>query len=475
MTRSRFRSLHAAVVTSGLTVAFTTVALGQAPIPVAPPVALETQISPPTPVEAVPPPPAPTPYVAPVAPPMVTGPVQAAPAEVVVVEEEVEAEASWTDSLTIGAFVDAYGAIRSDNNGNHGATAAAGQNDANSAKGVLNPGVAGAFGHDAYVEASGFALAFAGVDLAYSGEQFGATISLRFGPGVNRFYAADQGPFGIDNVTQAYATWKPTDKLTLDLGQFYTIFGAEVAESWRNQNYSRGGLYYAMQPFWHTGLKANYKFNDVLAVNAMVVNGVNTAFEGGKSPTLGIQFLLTPIEAWSLTAGYMTGLNPRTGDDETIPTKNFQDFVDIVSTVTLGDFKMVMNADINSYRPKGFSDREKWWGVSFAPGYAFTDWFGAAARVEYLVDSANAALYMGGTALPNYDGTMGAIGPGDKVHLTTLTGTLDFKPAGSKGWVILRPEFRYDIASADDFTDHDGKNTKHFWSAHLGAVVTSMK
>jgi hypothetical protein len=420
-------------------------------------------------------PPVEAPYVAPVAPPMVAAPIEAAPAEVVVVKEVEEPEASWADSLSIGAFVDAYGAIRSDNNGNHGATAANSQNDANSAKGVVNPGVVGAFGHDAYVQASGFALAFAGVDVSYSGDQFGATISLRFGPGVNRFYGADQGPFGIDNVTQAYLTWKPTERLTLDLGQFYTLFGAEVAESWRNQNYSRGALYYAMQPFWHTGLRANYKFSDSFAVNAMVVNGVNTAFEGGKSPTLGLQLVLTPIEQWSLIAGYMTGLHPRTGDDETIPTKNFQDFIDVVSTVTLGDLKIVMNADINSYRPKGFGDREQWWGVSFAPGYAFTDWIGAAARVEYLVDSANAALGMGGARLPNYDAAMGAVGPGEKVHLTTLTGTLDLRPSGSKGWLILRPEFRYEMASADDFTNHDGKSTKNFWSAHLGAVVTSMK
>jgi hypothetical protein len=426
----------------------------------------------PSPDAAPPPPPPPPP------PPVTlqTAPVVALPAEepkpTVPEAPKEEEEAPWYSGISVGAFVDAYGAVRSDNNGSGAAGNATAQSDANSAKGVTNPGVVGNFGHDAYVEASGFALAFAGVDVAYSGEKVGATISLRFGPGVNRFFGADQGPFGIDNVTQAYLTYKPTDKITLDLGQFYTIFGAEVAESWRNQNYSRGALYYAMQPFWHTGLRANFKVNDALAINAMVVNGVNTAFEGNKSPTLGIQFLLTPIEEWSLIAGYMTGLNPRTGDDETIPTKNFQDFVDVVSTVTLGDFKMVMNADINSYRPKGWSDRERWWGLSFAPGYSFTNWFGAAARVEYLVDTANAALAMGGTALAGFDATTpGGNGPGDKVHLTTLTGTLDFKPVSA---LILRPEFRYEIASANDYTDHDSKATKHFWSMHLGAVVTTM-
>ena len=483
MKRSRFRSFHTAVVTSGLTVAFCSVALAQEPAvpPAAPaPVVIE---APPAPVAPPPvvvmqaPAPAPMPEHVHYGQPPASEPAPAAP------DEE---DPNWYDGLSVGAFVDAYGAIRSDNN-NHGAASATAQSGVNAAAGTTNPGVVGAFGHDAYVEASGFALAFAGVDVAYSGEKFGATISMRFGPGVNRFYGADQSAYGIQNITQGYVTYKPTDKLTLDLGQFYTIYGAEVAESWRNQNYSRGALYYAMQPFWHTGLKANYKFNDVLAVNAMVVNGVNTAFEGNKSPTLGIQFLLNPVEQLAIAAGYMTGLHPRNGDDETIPTRNFQDFIDVVGTVTLGDFKVVLNADVNSYRPKTWTARQKWWGVSVAPSYAFTSWFGVAARAEYLVDTANAALGMAGGTLPSFytpgapaTGTSPAIAamggaPGDKVHLTTLTGTLNFMPVPDQTWLILRPEFRYEIASKDDYSEHDGTASKHFWSAHLGAVVTSMK
>ncbi len=156
-------------------------------------------------------------------------PVIAAPSE----------EASWTDDIKLGVFVDAYGALRSDNNDARAPAEGSGQ------------GSPAGYPHEAYVQASGFALAFAGADLAYAGEQFGATISLRFGPGVNRFYGGNTSDLGINNITQAYLTWKPVDKLTLDLGQFGTLYGAEVAESWRNVNYSRGGLYYAMQPFWH--------------------------------------------------------------------------------------------------------------------------------------------------------------------------------------------------------------------------------
>lgn len=361
----------------------------------------------------------------------------------------VTAPTSWADDISFGVFVDAYGALRSDNNAAR-----------------IPPGGPSSpvgYAHEAYVQADGFALAFAGADLSYAGEQFGATVSMRFGPGVNRFYGGDTGAFGTDNITQGYVTWKPIDKLKLDLGQFYTLFGAEVAESWRNMNYSRGGLYYAMQPFWHTGLKANYAFNDKFALNAMVVNGTNTAFEGNKSPSVGVQALVTPFEALSLAAGFMAPLNPRDDDEETGVTRQFENFFDLVATVKVGDLTVVNNFDLNLYTNKG-ADGENWWGVSIAPGYALTPWMGVAGRFEYLSDSANSVFGMS-----NSLGT-----PVADSSLMTFTGTLDFKPVPNSSALVLRPEFRYEQASDNYFLDGDNKPTDGFWTAMLGAVVTSM-
>jgi hypothetical protein len=365
-------------------------------------------------------------------------------------EAEDKEEGHWYDDISVGAFVDAYGALRSDRNTHKG--------------GVLGSATSGYY-HEAYTQAEGFALAFAGMDVAYSGEKFGATISLRMGPGAKRFYAADQGPFGNDYITQAYATWKPVDKLTLDFGQFYTIYGAEVAESWRNVNYSRGGLYYAMQPFWHTGLRANYAINDKFALNALVVNAVNTVYENNKSPSLGIQALITPSENFFLALGYLGPVNPRAGGEENTAFANFENFFDLVATVTAGDFKLVLNADYNLYRVKGAGDSENWWGVSVAPAYAFTDWFGIGVRGEYLSDSANT------WGMQNKMETPVA---GD-ISLVTLTGTLDFKPVPNSSALVLRPEFRYEMASDQYFEDGDKNSTDQFWTALLGVVVTSMK
>jgi hypothetical protein len=357
-------------------------------------------------------------------------------------------ETSWFDALNFGVFVDGHAAFTSENNDTKTSPA-----------------------HRAYVRNNGFQLSFAGADLAYTGEQVGATISLRFGPSVPVFYATDMGPFGLDNITQAFLTYEPTDKLTLDLGQFATIYGAEVAESFRNKNYTRGALYYAFQPFWHTGLRANYAINDMIGINAMLVNGVNTAFEGNALPSVGVQTVLAPIDGLSVALGYLGALKPRAGDEGPVDldgdgnpdTENkFDHFVDVIANVEVADFSVILNFDYDLYRLKGGSGRDNFWGVSVAPAYAFTDMVGAALRLEYLADGANAQLAISGA-------TAGA-----SSNLLTLTGTLDLKPVPGSSAFVLRPEFRYEKASDDNYNTRDDEPSGGYWQAVLGAVVTSM-
>lgn len=110
--------------------------------------------------------------------------------------------------------------------------------------------------HRAFDFTNGFALAFAGADLNYQVKEVGLTLDLRFGEGANRLIGNQESPvFSI--LKQAYVTWTPSSKVTFDAGQFDTIYGAEVADSWENTNYTRGALYYLMQPFYHTGFRSN--------------------------------------------------------------------------------------------------------------------------------------------------------------------------------------------------------------------------
>jgi hypothetical protein len=316
---------------------------------------------------------------------------------------------------------------------------------------------------------NGFGLSFAGIDASYDGGQLGATISLRAGPSVPIFYAGDTGPLGIDNITQAYATWSPTPQLSIDFGQFSTIFGAEVAESWHNLNYTRGGLYYAMQPFWHTGLRASVSPNDKVTVTGMVVNGVNTIRDDNETPSLALQLSVTPNELFALSAGWLTTLQPSSDGGV------FDNFFDLVASLTIERFTLILNADlcINGDKEnigpgyEQFLDDPMFWGVSLAAGYQATDLFGIALRGELLSDTDN-QLYK--VTRSNFGVTFPTT---QQTNVVTVTGTLDFKPVNGSNNLVIRWDNRIETSNEEVFFNRSENPTNVWFGSTLGVVVST--
>jgi hypothetical protein len=316
---------------------------------------------------------------------------------------------------------------------------------------------------------NGFGLSFAGIDASYDGGQLGATISLRAGPSVPIFFAGDTGPLGIDNITQAYATWTPVPQLSIDVGMFSTIFGAEVAESWKNLNYTRGGLYYAMQPFWHTGMRIAVSPNDKVTVTGMVVNGVNTVHDDNESPGLALQLSITPNDLFSVAAGWYT--TPKPSTDGGI----FDNFFDLVAALTIERFSLVLNADITINRDKinegtGYYqelDDPMFWGISLAAGYQATDLFGIALRGEILSDSDN-QLYR--ATRTNFGVTFPTT---QQTNVVTVTGTLDFKPVEGSNNLVIRWDNRIETSNEDIFFNRSESPTNVWFGSTLGVVVTT--
>jgi hypothetical protein len=316
---------------------------------------------------------------------------------------------------------------------------------------------------------NGFGLSFAGIDATYDGGKLGATISLRAGPSVPIFYAGDTGPLGIDNITQAYVTWTPVPQFSLDFGQFSTIFGAEVAESWKNLNYTRGGLYYAMQPFWHTGLRATVSPNDKVSITGMIVNGVNTIHDDNESPSLALQLSITPNDLFSLAAGWYTTLEP--SSDGSL----FDNFFDLVAALTVERFSLVLNADlcVNGDRINegpGYVqslDDPMFWGVSLAAGYQATDLFGIALRGELLSDSDNQIFK---ATRENFGVTFPTT---EQTNVVTVTGTLDFKPVDGSNNLVIRWDNRIETSNEELFFNRSENSTNVWFGSILGLVVTT--
>ncbi len=216
-------------------------------------VTVEAEVEAPPPVEVAPPPPPPV--------------VEAEPTPEAEPEAPADPDPSVWDRMSLNVFGDAYYMV-----------------DWNMPDSRTAPQDVG---HRAFDSQAGFGLAFGGLDFRYADDQFGATVDLRFGPGASRLLGNSDPVFSV--LKQAFVSWTPNETISFDLGQFDTIYGAEVADSWRNLNYTRGALYYLMQPFYHTGLRAKLTLSDRVGLTGMIVNGTNNPINGALAPHLGLQ------------------------------------------------------------------------------------------------------------------------------------------------------------------------------------------
>lgn len=319
--------------------------------------------------------------------------------------------------------------------------------------------------HRAFDHTSGFALAFAILDLAYEGENFGATLNFRYGEGANRLLGADGDPV-FQTLKQAFVTWSPTETLSFDFGQFDTIYGAEVADSWQNLNYTRGALYFLMQPFYHTGLRVGIQASDQVALTFLLVNGTNNTIDDGMSPHIGAQVSLSPSDSFFAAIGYYggapsSGFGIGAGDAD--PEESFEHFFDLVINASLGPVSLVGNADLYISSPDTIAANNQepgtsiYWGVSLAAGMPFSETFSAAIRGELLGDPDR---FFGAT----YE------------SLATGTITLDYHPSPH---VIIRLDNRIEIADEGTFVgsdyvpDNPSTLSDTWFATTLGVVVTA--
>lgn len=416
----------------------------------------QTQPAPNEPAPAQPPvaPPTPaTPEPAPAATPPAAGGTSAAPVAAPPAPAAKEPEKKWYDVINVGAFVDAYYS----QNWN-----------------TPRPN-AGANLYHPYTANTGFGLAWVGLDASVDPDPVGAVMQLRFGPAVPNLALGDFGiPGGIGFVQNGYVSWKPSGKdgkLTLIAGKFDTVYGAEVAQSHLNFNYTRGVLYNLAQPFFHTGLRADIQMSDQFALKLLAVNGWNNTIDNNQGKSFGAQFSATPAEGYTFSLGYMGG--PEESDYVAAPPptpggvspgnvrnvgadSRLRHLVDIVGDMKLTpDFRVVVNGDYVTQTvvdPTNNSDKSvSWFGAAVLARYAFSDVWAAAVRGELLRDKD------GQISAPNTN------------PLTLYTGTLTLEAAPHKN-LIIRLDNRLDAADEAVFsTIHTTSKTQ--FTTTLGIVA----
>ena len=374
-------------------------------------------------------------------------------------------EVKWYDKVKLDAFVDAYYAVN--------------YNFPRPQSG-LNM-------FHAFDQTDGFAINWAGLNLSYGPDPVGATINLRFGPGANVANALE--PTGLQNVKQALVSWKPggaRGSFTFDLGKFDSPYGAEVADSQGNMNYSRSLLFTLAQPLFFTGLRADYAISDVWDIKLFLANGWNNSVSMNQGKTGGAQINFKPNDKLIVAAGYALGpqqpdsaapsafpvaacptvaggLAPCTASaaGTTASDGRFRHLVDLVVDYSPTDkLRFLLNGDVGAedLGPLGMVSWEGWnLGVRYAAGA------GVAASIR-------------GGMLNDPQGYAASLFTAPTTRKTTLvdgTVTLEYAPVLN---LVMKLEQRFDYvdaAGAGMFTVNAGGGPSHTQSMTLFGVVAS--
>jgi hypothetical protein len=138
-------------------------------------------------------------------------------------------------------------------------------------------------------------------------------------------------------VQQAYATLAGGG-FTLDFGKFVTTAGAEVIEANKNWNYSRSILFFNI-PLLHTGVRGTFKVNDMISLQASIVNGWNG--QGFETDVTGDKTFGASIAANLPTGTSIIGttyIGKEMSDDTRM-------LFDLVVAQTLGNVGLNLNFD----------------------------------------------------------------------------------------------------------------------------------
>lgn len=281
-----------------------------------------------------------------------------------------------------------------------------------------------------------FALGMANVMFSKTGK-FGFTADLAFGPraeGANGYVDASGKISTLTLIKQLYVTYTPADWVTLTLGNFGTFVGYEVIDAPLNMNYSTSYMF-TNGPFYHTGLKANFKLSEKFGAMLGVFNDTDTKIDVVPGKHLGAQLSYND----GTLAAYLNFLTGKYAEGEGPAPDVFNHQVDLTATLALGGkLGLGLNVTNRSFAPEE-GDAASWFGSAIYANYAVTESAKIALRGEYISDS---------------DGVITGVSDNGIVALT-LSGNISVGP------LIFIPEFRIDNASKEGyFQDADGKDTK---------------
>ena len=297
--------------------------------------------------------------------------------------------------------------------------------------------------------------------------------------------------------------------LDIYAGKFVTFLGYEVIESPANPNFSRGLLFTNAIPLTHTGVYADYKFNDTFEAKFGVVDGWNNSISpgtnfaggtgssntdvandypfGGKAITgqlninaPGKNANITQSFIYSPSGSEFPGTGSGAADNGPVAVYdiwgNWNPTFDKSGNLTLGfnidfgyngasgspfdgnnSFGSGSNGSTNGF---GVGDSNTWWGAALYAQYKVTKVITLAARGEYLhSDAALNPKFGPGTFDDTASGGPSALSTASQQNQDDFSETLT---ASFAIWdnLLTRVEYRYDhVVSGATNPDHATSNS----------------
>jgi hypothetical protein len=309
------------------------------------------------------------------------------------------------------------------------------------------------------------------------GQRFGARLDLQFGQATETLQgnpANEPRPQVYRHVFQAYGTYvAPVGKgLTLDVGKWASSLGLEGNYTKDQMNYSRS-YWFNYLPFYHMGVRANYKVNDKLALNYWLVNGAQQTepFKDFKDQMFGV--VVQPVKTVTWTANYYFGQEhpdvrqvPNPGPAPVQPGLGFEPIVPApdgrlhifdnyltwqaspkITVAAEGDY--VIQRLFRHDGPGQPSAPGTVWGGAFWARYQFAPKWAVAGRAEYLSDR-------------------NGLFSGVSQALKETTVTFDYKPEDG---FLLRSEWRRDFSNQPFFLPREfGARKKEQNTVTIGLV-----
>jgi len=247
-----------------------------------------------------------------------------------------------------------------------------------------------------FADLKGFSLGMVNLITSYSGEKAGFTADLVVGP---RGQAAVFGTAsGQAIINQAFAFYKFSDKVTLNMGQFNTFVGYEVISPAVNFHYSTSYLF-SWGPFNHTGARLDFALNNGIVAKLAVMNPTDIVeFNPVNTYTLGAQIGKTS-DAGGIWLNFLYGDQDGTLDEEVAQIDDASAGKLFQADVTLGynlssKFYLGFNASMQSvaageYVNTGGSivdidaDASSFLGFAAYPKITISESFALGARAEY--------------------------------------------------------------------------------------------